>query len=153
MKNANIVVHKLKVGNKILLETKECVFELEVLDPAAGEIRIVGGRRFVNPTNATLIGVFGRRKADDKDMLLVRHEIEKDFGIELKYADAQGRVSDFVTSPVVSARLYGGDWNFEMWEANENELKLSKSLEEARTRVRAVPERKKQEETNEDSES
>lgn len=145
MTEKNIQVHKLKKGNRILLETKECVFDIEIVSPNNGVILISGGRRFLKPTEATLIGVFGRRKVDDLDSLLSEKEIEKNLGIEIQYHDKDNITSDFVTSPIISAKIYGEGWDFEMWDSNEKNAKLDKSLEEARGRLRIATKAAKEE--------
>lgn len=132
----NIELIKLKQGNKLLLETRECVFDVELVDPSTGSILIVGGKRFLEPTQATLVGVYGKRNVDDRDTLIASLQIEKSLGIEIKYQDKDGTSSDFVTSPVVSAKVYDKDWAFEMWDTSEKDKRLKASLEEARARVR-----------------
>jgi len=146
MAEQNIQLKKLKKGNRILLETKECVFDIEILSPEKAVIMISGGRRFLKPTEAVIIGVFGRRKVDDLDSLLAEKEIEKNIGIEIQYHDKDNITSDFVTSPVVSAKIYGETWGFEMWDANERNAKLEQSLEEARGRLRVSTKSSKEEE-------
>lgn len=132
----NIQVGKLKQGSKILLETKECVFDIEVVDPANGGIVISGGRRFVKPTNAKLIGVFGRENNEKNDALIHPNEIEKNVGVEIIYQDKDNISSDFVTSPILSAKISGEGWSYEVWEDKEKEKVLAKSLEDARAKLR-----------------
>jgi hypothetical protein len=151
----NIKVNKLKQGNKVLLETKESVFDFEILDPENGLIMIEGGRKFTTAKVATLVGVYGRRDFLHQDSLLAPLEIERGQGIEIQYRDSDNIYSDFVTSPVLSARIHGTDaegkeWGFEVWDSSEQDATLAKSLAEARDRLRAqIPNTK--EETDEDS--
>ena len=79
----NIKVNKLKKGQHVLLETKECIFDLEILTPSKGAIKIRGGKRFLEPTKATLVGVFGREMIEDEDKLIHKFEIQQNIGIEI----------------------------------------------------------------------
>jgi hypothetical protein len=45
---------------------------------------------------------------------------------------------------VISARIYGENWEFEMWDSKETEKKLRESVEEARSRLRIKNENTKQ---------
>jgi hypothetical protein len=144
MNDQNIKINKLKKGNHILLETKECIFDIEIISPEQSTIFITGGRRFKNKTEATLVGVFGRQQPDDEDELLFQHEICKNLGIEIHYNTKEDITSAFVTSPVISARIYGENWEFEMWDSKETEKKLRESVEEARSRLRIKNENTKQ---------
>jgi hypothetical protein len=149
----NIQVGKLKQGSKILLETKECVFDIEVVDPANGGIIISGGRRFITPTNAKLLGVFGRENNEKNDYLIHPNEIEKNVGIEIIYQDKDRISSDFVTSPIISAKIFGDGWSYEVWEDKEKEKVLAQSLENARAKLRItkIVEEDKDTETDEDT--
>lgn len=140
----SIKINKLRKGNKILLETKECVFDLEILSPDKAIVSITGGRRFAKPVEAVIIGVYGRRKPDDDDTLLAEKEIERNIGIELQYNDKDNITSNFVTSPVLSAKVYGTGWSFEVWDENEKNLVLDKALEEARHRLRIKAQTKRE---------
>lgn len=138
----NIDVQKLKQGNRVLLETKESVFDFEIVDPANGLIVIEGGRKFTTPKEAVLVGVYGRRDFLHQDSLLAPFQIERGIGIELRYKDGDEISSDFVTSPVLSAKIHGKDaegkeWGYEIWDSDEQDKTLAKSLQEARDRIRA----------------
>ena len=135
----NIKVNKLKKGQHVLLETKECIFDLEILTPSKGAIKIRGGKRFLEPTKATLVGVFGREMIEDEDKLIHKFEIQQNIGIEIQYQDKDNITSDFVTSPVLSAKVYGKDWEYEVWSLEENNKRLAQSLDEARARLRVQP--------------
>ena len=132
----NIELAKRKQGDKLLLETRECVFDLELVDPTTGSILIVGGKRFIDPTQAILVGVYGRRAIEDNDSLLMPLQIEQNIGIEIKYFDKDGVSSDFVTSPVLSAKIYNDNWSFEAWDTSDRDKKLQNSLNEAKARIR-----------------
>lgn len=132
----NILIRKLKKGNHILLETKECIYDIEIISPEHALISVLGGRRFAKPTKVSLVGAYGRRNIEDDDSILVEKEIEKNVGIELQYNDKDNITVDFVTSPILSAKIYGETWSFEMWESTEQNKKLETSLDEARARVR-----------------
>lgn len=153
----NIDVQKLKQGNKVLLETKESVFDFEVLDPANGLIMIEGGRKFTTPKEAVLVGVYGRRDFLHQDSLLAPFQIERGLGIEIKYKDGDEISSDFVTSPVLSAKIHGKDtegkeWGYEVWDSDEQDKTLAKSLQEARDRIRAqIPSNDEEQPSDENS--
>jgi hypothetical protein len=151
MTEKNIQISKLKKGQHILLETKECVFDIEIVSPEKAVVFISGGRRFAKPTEAIVIGVYGRRNTDDDDILLVEKEIEKHIGLELQYNDKDNITSNFVTSPVLSAKVYGEKWAFEVWDANEKDQKLEKALDEARARLRIKTESKEDTDSNENT--
>lgn len=138
----NIDINKLKQGNKVLLETRESVFNFEVLNPENGLILIEGGRKFAKPREAVLVGAYGRRDFLEQDSLLAPFQIERGVGIEIKYKDSDNVSCDFVTSPVLSAKIHGNDaegkeWGYEVWDSDERDKDLAKSLAEARDRVRA----------------
>lgn len=132
----NIKIEKLKYGTKILLETKECVFDIEVIDPANGDIIISGGKRFTKTTTAKLVGAFGRDSNEKVDSLIHPNEIEKNVGVEIIYKDRDNVSCDFVTSPVISAKIFGDGWSYEVWEDKEKEKILSQSLNDARAKLR-----------------
>lgn len=132
----NLIISKLKKGNKILLETKECIFDIEILSPKKSHITICGGRRFIKPTKATIIGVYGKRDVNDEDSLLEKDQIEKNIGLEFQYNDNDNITCNFVTSPILSAKVYGKDWSYEIWDNNDRNSILERSLEEARSRIR-----------------
>ena len=148
MTEKNIHLEKLKKGNRVLLETKECVFDLEILSPENGVVLITGGRRFTKPTIVTIVGAFGRRKIEDEDKLLAERQIERNIGIELQYNNKNEITCDFVTSPIVSGKIYGDNWSFEMWERIEQNKKMEISLEEARARIRLKTEPKENNDEN-----
>ena len=94
------------------------------------------------PKEATLVGVYGRRDFLHQDSLLAPFQIERGLGIEIRYKDNDSISSDFVTSPVLSAKIHGTDdtgkeWGYEAWDSDETDKILAKSLQEARDRVRA----------------
>lgn len=132
----NIELAKRKQGDRLLLETRECIFDLELVDPSTGSVLIVGGKRFIEPTQAMLVGVYGRRAIEDNDTLLLPLQIEQNIGVEIKYFDKDGISSDFVTSPVLSAKVYNDNWAFEAWDTSDKDKKLAASLNEARNRIR-----------------
>lgn len=132
----NIELAKRKQGDKLLLETRECVFDIELVDPSTGSVLIVGGKRFLEPTQATVVGVYGKRAIEDKDSLFIPLQIEQNIGIEIRYFDKGGVSSDFVTSPVLSAKIYNDEWAFEVWDTTERDKKLQSSLDEAKARIR-----------------
>jgi hypothetical protein len=136
MSEKNIDIVKLKKDTKILVETKECIFDIQIITPKKGLITITGGRRFTSPIKATLVGVYGRRKAEDEDKLLASKQIEKNIGIEIQYNDKDDIPTDFITSPVLSAKVYNTNWGYEMWDTAEKDKQLSQSVEEAKARLR-----------------
>ncbi len=136
MTEQNIHLQKLKRGTKILLETKECVFDIEVLSPDSAIVSIIGGKRFIKPTEVRIIGAFGRRSIEDEDTLLADRQIERNIGLEIQYNDKDNITSDFISSPILSAKLYGDKWSFEMWKDETKDKLLEDHLEEARARTR-----------------
>lgn len=137
----NIEIQKLKQGNKVLLETKESIFDIEILDPANGLILIEGSRRFAkDKKEAVLVGAYGKRDFLHQDSLVAPFQIEQGLGIEIKYRDKDDISCDFVTSPVLSAKIHGTDaegksWGFEMWDTSERDKNLADSLHAARVRL------------------
>lgn len=152
----NIDLQKLKQGNKVLLETNESVFDFEILDPTNGLILIEGGRKFATAKEAVLVGVYGKRDFLHQDSLLAPFQIERGIGIEIKYHDKDGVSCDFVTSSVLSAKIHGKDaegkeWGYEVWNSDEQNKTLAKSLAEARDRIRSqMPKTKNDEIENQD---
>ena len=123
-----IKLNKLKEGQKILLETKESVFEIDILNPNTGRAEIVGSKRFPRKTK---IKIWGSHDDNGKQ---VKGEIHHNAGLEIEYKDGDSN-NIFVTSPVVSARLSGLDdagkpWSVEVWERPD----IKAAVEEARKR-------------------
>jgi hypothetical protein len=123
-----IKLSKLKEGNKVLLETKESIFEVEILNPNTGRIQIVGSRRFPHKTKARIVG-----SHNDKGDL-TKLEIHQNAGLEIEYKE--GTVNhQFVTSPVISARVSGEQdgkhWSYEVWEKPD----IRSAVDEARKRT------------------
>lgn len=154
----NIEVNKLKQGTKVLLETKESVFDLEVLDPTNGLILIEGSRRFIKkPREAVLVGVYGKRDFLHNDELLAPFQIERGIGIEIKYNDDDGVSNDFITSPILSAKIHGTnaegkEWGYEVWDSDEQNKILAQSVAAARLRIRSqIPTIEEDESTDENS--
>lgn len=148
MEEHKIVIEKLKTDTKILLETKESVFDITVVNPEKKEVIIFGGKRFVKPTTATIIGSFGATEGNNNERLVFPGELRKGFGVEITYM-SKDTEHDFVTSGVLSAKLSGKgtgltdedgnvieNWEYELWDsANKNSV-LHDSLEEARKRFK-----------------
>lgn len=149
-----IVISRLKPNTQVLLETKESVFDITVVNPEVGEVLIFGGKRFVKPTKAIIKGAFGAlEEKKDSEALAFPGEIAKGYGVEILY-DSQGTEHDFVTSGVLSAKISGKgtgvkvkgaegeivenweDWDYELWDSNEKENALHASLEEAKGRFK-----------------
>jgi hypothetical protein len=123
-----INLNKLKEDTKILLETKESIFEIEVLNPKTGKISIVGGRRFPTHTKAKIVG-----SRDEHDNLL-KLEIHRNMPLEIEYKEGTTN-NAFVTSTVVSAKLSGvlegKPWEFEVWGKPD----ISAAISEAKKRL------------------
>lgn len=148
MTEHRIVIGKLKAETKILLETKESVFEIIVTNPDEQEVIIFGGKRFTKPTVATIVGSFGSTDENKNERLVSPGELRKGFGVEIKYISKETE-HDFITSGIISARLSGKgtgtkdeegniieNWEYELWgSANKNDI-LHDSLEEARKRFK-----------------
>ena len=142
-----IDLRKLRTGNKILLETKECVFEIEVINPENGFVNISGGKRFIIPTVATILGSYGFTEDDATERLVKELCIDKNYGVQIHYTDKEDISCDIITSVVVSAKISGDGWSYEVWENDEKKKILNQAIDEAiaRNRISIA------EETNEDT--
>lgn len=154
MNAPKISISKLKPNTQLLLETKESVFDITIINPEEREVLIFGGKRFAKPTKAVIKGAFGAlEEKKDSEALAFPGEIAKGYGVEIVY-DSQGTPHDFVTSGVLSAKISGkgtgskikdsegniienwDDWEYELWDANEKNEALHASLEEAKGRFK-----------------
>lgn len=126
---AFISLDKLKVGNKILLETKESVFDIEIVDPSKGVVNIVGSKRFLYPTEAIIDGAY-------EDSNINKLQIRYNQGLQINYTQ-KGVKSEFVTSAVVSALIQGQKtvpglehetWKFDVWEKLKTQDKPTKEV-------------------------
>lgn len=120
-----IKLNKLKEGNQILLETKESVFEIELLNPNTGRIEIVGSRRFPRRTRAKIVG------AHDDDGKQIKGEIHQNQGVEIEYKDGE-TTNNFVTSPVLTAKVTGKSdegkvWHHEVWSKPDITVAVSEA--------------------------
>lgn len=135
-----ISLSKLKRGSKILLETRECVFEMEVYAPLQGKVRITGGKRFLDKTNAVVVGSYGALTREGEERLQHPNEIERGIGVQMSYTDNDGISIEFVTSPVISGRIYGKAdgqaWEYEVWPDDERNKRMAQAVNDARARLR-----------------
>ena len=105
MRLQKINIQKLKKNNRIILETKETVFEIVIVNPKQRKVEVHGGISFIRPTSATL-----------------KNEIKKNKTVEFLY-NFGGIEETFVTSEVVSATIYGSgnSWHYDAIEKSKND--------------------------------
>lgn len=102
----NIDLRKLKVGDTILIETEQHVWELGVIDPEELIVSVVGtDPRFRH--RRPVQGYFLGSSTTDKSGTLLG-SIVKGWAFEVRFADA-----DLVSNPVVSARVSGKGWHYD----------------------------------------
>lgn len=97
-----IDITKLKRNTKILVETKNTIYEIKVVGPKSGTVLVQGGIKFIRETRAKVEG-----------------EIKKNEGII--FVDKK-RDDTFLSSRVLSATIYAPDdsWQYDAIEKNEN---------------------------------
>ena len=100
MRVQKINIKKLKKNSRIILETRETVFEIVIVNPRTSMVEIHGGMTFIRPTEAQ-----------------IRDEIKRDKKINFLY-NFGGVEETFISSEVVSATIYGpGDaWHYDAIE-------------------------------------
>tara|TARA_R110000824_G_scaffold23260_15_gene83810 strand:- start:4128 stop:4460 length:333 start_codon:yes stop_codon:yes gene_type:complete len=105
MSAEKINIKKLKKNNRIILETKETVFEIVVISPRRREVEVHGGIQFIRPTTC-----------------FIKEEIKKNNRVKFYY-NFGGVEETFVTSKVVSATIYGPEnsWHYDAIEKSKNE--------------------------------
>ena len=103
MRKEKINIDKLKKNGRVILETKDTVFEILILNPKRSEVEVHGGIQFIRPTKA-----------------VIKTTIEKNKKVKFEY-NAKGKEDTFITSTVVSATIYGsGDsWHYDAIEKSK----------------------------------
>lgn len=93
-----VEIDKLKKNTKILMDTKNTVFEVVVTGPKSRGVRVRGGTFFVRPTKAKITG-----------------RIEKGKPVIFTYPDTSGW-REFITSDIISIRIsaYDDSWHYDI---------------------------------------
>lgn len=94
-----IEIHKIKKNTKILMDTKNTVFEIIVTGPKSLSVLVRGGTFFIRPTKAKIRE--GTIKIGEP--------------VTFKYRDSEGWRS-FKTSKIISARISSMDdsWHYDI---------------------------------------
>ena len=104
---------KLKVGDKILVETTAGVYEITVTDPSTGSVSV---NATMPPFSAqkSISTLLERSIWDDKGNVAIPFWIGK--AMRMVFRGDDGKL--FATHSVVSARVESrdGDWAYEVWE-------------------------------------
>lgn len=113
MNEIKVEIDKLKIDTCLLIETKNNVYEIIIVD-TDGSIMISGGVIFLEKTPALLVG------CESNKGLLVRNK-----RVELVY-EQDGRTTHIQTSPLLSCNITYGDWNYEVWPGFNDSLEPHK---------------------------
>ena len=97
-------IRNIENGSKLLIETTNAVYDINVIDSQDGIIEISGGHKIEKIATAVLLGAYWK----DKRYL---YEIRKNMTLELFYHDDKLR-----TARVLNIVVYGPDdkWHYDM---------------------------------------
>lgn len=97
-----IDITKLKRNTKVLVETKNSIFEIKVIGPKSRNVLVHGGTKFIRETKARILG-----------------NIKAGGPITFTYKEND---LTFSTSKVLSATIYApdGSWQYDAIENNED---------------------------------
>ena len=124
-----IDITKLKKNTKILVETKDTIFEIIITGPKSCSAKVHGGTKFIHPTRVTISGAIDKKILKSKNGPIINQgHIEKNKSIEFIYKKtprSKGKSpSMLITSPVLSATIYScdGDWSYDAIEKDNEEI-------------------------------
>lgn len=109
-KDSGIDVHKLPAGTRLVIRTNNSNYIIEKTD-FGGECVIQGGKFFPNPTPATFVG----STVGGSCIWLgwVGHRLY----MEVAWRHDDGRRGVLTTSSVMTAKIIGSSWEYEMeWQ-------------------------------------
>lgn len=105
----HIDITRQKVGTSILVETAQAVWSFKIVDPENAIVEVYGtDQNFKN--RPPVKGRFVRSFALNGNEGEMPHAIVKGWQFEVQFADAM-----LIVSEVVSARVEGDDWSYEVF--------------------------------------
>tara|TARA_R100000008_G_scaffold23676_1_gene12725 strand:- start:984 stop:1313 length:330 start_codon:yes stop_codon:yes gene_type:complete len=108
MKTDIVDISTIESGVQLLIETKNAIYDIEIVDGATGEVMLTGGYKVASPTKAILSGASWQNRKYE-------HQIRKGMTIDFFYNGDErlttARVSNVVLFGPNESWYYDMEWN------------------------------------------
>ena len=112
MNDKGIDITHLEPNTQLIVETLNCIYTIEVIEPKSSKVQIAGGATFIDQTEAFIDSSVGKEECVDKC-------IHRGMSLVIRYINKNdGKFHTVESDAVQVVKIIGpsDDWSYTMWK-------------------------------------